>query len=63
MRRACPEMATLVAKRHNWLPLPRAGEGWGEGFLHFRTRSSLANLELPATGLVPITPVCAWLAI
>lgn len=38
-------MATLVAKRHNWLPLPRAGEGWGEGFLHFRTRSNKTKDE------------------
>jgi len=38
--RACPEMATLVAKRHNWLPLPRAGEGWGEGFLPLPTDST-----------------------
>jgi hypothetical protein len=25
-------MVKLVATRHRWLPLPRAGEGWGEGF-------------------------------
>ncbi len=37
--RACPEKGSLVAKRLVWLPLPRAGEGWGEGFLHFGTRS------------------------
>ncbi len=28
-------MGNLVAKRLVWLPLPRVGKGWGEGFLQF----------------------------